>query len=98
MEAEKGKTAKYLKEKRSVPKEVTQQLKEFTRAKKNLMNALKEREKTVPELSKELDLPADKVLFQLMTLLKYGHVECGEPDDLDEYFYYKLRNNGTDKS
>jgi len=98
MEVEKGKTAKYLKEKRPVPKEVTQQLKDFTKAKKNMINALKEKEKTVPQLTEELGLPADKVLFQLMTLQKYGLVETGDPDDLDEYFYYKLKNNGPNKS
>ncbi len=98
MKVEKGKTAKYLKEKHPIPKEVTQQLKDFTKAKKNLINALKEKEKTIPQLAKELDLPADKILFQLMTLLKYGLVESGDIDDMDEYFYYKLTNNGPNKS
>ena len=98
MEVEKGKTAKYLKEKQPVPKEVTEQLKSFTKSKKRLVNALKEGEKTIPQLAEELKLPKDEILFQLMTLLKYGFVETGEIDDMDEYFYYKIKSNGKDKS
>ena len=91
MEIEKGKTAKYLKEKRPVPKEVTEQLKYFTRTKKSILNALKEDEKTVPQLAKELNIPTDEVMFQLMSLLKYGFIETGEIDDMDEYFFYKIK-------
>ncbi len=98
MEVEKGKTAKYLKEKRPVPKEVTEQLKSFTKKKKLLLNTLKEGEKTVPQLAEELNLPKDEILFQLMTLQKYGFVVTGEIDDMDEYFYYKIKSNGNDKS
>lgn len=98
MKVEKGKTAKYLKEKRPVPKEVTEQLKSFVKSKKLLLNSLKEGERTIPQLAEELKLPKDEVLFQLMSLLKYGFVETGEIDDMDEYFYYKIKSNGKDKS
>lgn len=98
MEVEKGKTAKYLREKHPVPKEVTEQLKHFTRTKKLIINALKEGDKTVPQLSEELKLPSNEVMYQLMSLHKYGFVETGEIDDMDEYFSYKLKSNGKDKS
>ena len=91
MEIEKGKTAKYLKEKRPVPKEVTEQLKYFTRTKKQILNALKESDKTVPQLAEELQMSKDEVMFQLMSLLKYGFIETGEIDDMDEYFFYKIK-------
>lgn len=91
MEIEKGKTVKYLKEKREVPKKVTEQLKYFTKTKKAILTVLKEGDKTIPELSKELNIPADEVMFQLMSLLKYDVVETGEIDDMDEYFQYKIK-------
>ena len=94
MEIEKGKTAKYLKKKRPVHKEVTEQLKQFTKVKKTILNELKEGDKTVPQLAEKLGLPAHKVMFQLMSLLKYGLVEPGEMDDMDEYFYYKIKSHG----
>ena len=94
MDIEKGKTAKYLKEKHPVPREVTEQLKYFTRTKKSILNALKEGDKTIPQLAKELNMPTNEVVFQLMSLLKYGFVETGEIDDMDEYFYYKIKSDG----
>ena len=94
MEIEKGKTAKYLREKRPVPREVTEHLKYFTKTKKVLINTLKEGEKTVPQLAEALNMPADEVMFHLMSLLKYGFVETGRMDDMDEYFYYKIKSNG----
>ena len=96
MEIEKGKTAKYLKEKRAVPKEVTEQLKYFTKIKKSILSALKTENKTIPQLTQELNIPGDEVMYQLMSLLKYGLVETGEIDDMDEYFQYKLKNNEQD--
>lgn len=98
MEIEKAKTAKYLKEKHPVSKEITGQLKYFTRTKKQLIQALKEGNKTVPQLAELLQLEKHEVMFQLMSLLKYGFVETGEIDDDDEYFYYKIKNDGKNKS
>ncbi|RUT77669.1 winged helix-turn-helix domain-containing protein [Ancylomarina longa] len=96
MEVEKGKTAKYRKEKNPVAKEVMENLKNFTKTKKRLMDALKEGDKTVPQLAEALSIPADEVLYQVMSLLKYGFVETGDIDDMDEYFYYKIKDNGKD--
>lgn len=98
MEIEKGKTAKYLKEKRPVPKEVTERLKYFTKIKKAILEAIKEEHKTVPQLAEKLNLTKDEVLFHLMSLMKYGYVEPDEMDDMDEYFYYKIKGNGKNKS
>ncbi len=98
MDAEKGKTAKFLKGTRTVPREVTEQLKYFTKTKNQLIKVLKEGAKTIPQLSEILGLPTDEVMFQLMSLLKYGFVETDEIDDNDEYFYYKIKSNGKDKS
>lgn len=98
MEVEKGKTAKYLKEKRPVSDQAKEGLKKFNKTKKALLSALKDGEKTVPQLSKELDLEASEVMYQLMSLLKYDLVETGELDDMDEYFTYKIKSNGKDKS
>ncbi len=98
MEVEKGKTAKYLKEKRPVSEQAKEALKTFNKKKRALLTALKEGEKTVPQLAKELEWGADEVMFQLMSLLKYGFVETGEIDDMDEYFTYKIKSNGKNKS
>ncbi len=43
-------------------------------------------------------MPKDEVVFYLMSMVKYGLVEKGDVDDMDEYFSYKLKNNGGNKS
>ncbi|MCF6241838.1 MAG: ArsR family transcriptional regulator [Bacteroidales bacterium] len=83
-----------MKEKRTVSQEVKNQLKFFTQTKKKILKELKEKEMTVPELSKAIEMSETETLYYLMSLLKYGFVETGEIDDMDEYFYYKLKNNG----
>lgn len=94
MEIIKGKTIKYIKEKQTVPQEVKDNLKYFNQMKKALLGTLKEEPKTVPQLAEALQLPKDEVMFHLMSLLKYGFVEPDEIDDNDEYFYYKIKDNG----
>ncbi len=91
MEAEKGKTAKYLREKREVPQEVKENLKTFTRIKKAILEALKDGEKSVPELTEILKMPGHEVMYYLMSLQKYGFVETASLDDSDEYFSYKIK-------
>ncbi|RLD51176.1 MAG: hypothetical protein DRI94_06725 [Bacteroidetes bacterium] len=88
------KTVLIMKEKHQVPQAVKDELKFFVRTKKAILKALKEKRMTVPELSKELNIPKDKVLYFLMSLLKYDFVAVDEIDDMDEYFYYKIKDNG----
>jgi len=94
MEAEKGKTVKVLKETMQVAQEVKDNLKTFTKIKKTILKALKEGRMTVPELSKAINMSTDRTMYYLMTLVKYGFVVVDEIDDMNEYFYYKLKNNG----
>lgn len=91
MEIEKGKTAKYLREKRQVSSEVKDKLKNFNQIKKALLTALKEKDMTVPQLAEKLQMPTHEVMYYLMSLLKFGFVQTGEIDDDDEYFYYKIK-------
>lgn len=91
MEIEKGKTAKYLRESREVPQEVKDTLKEFNKIKKAILGALKESDLTVEQLSKKINMSKPDTVYYLMSLIKYGLVETGEVDDMDEYFSYKLK-------
>ncbi|HAH60143.1 MAG: ArsR family transcriptional regulator [Lentimicrobiaceae bacterium] len=91
MEIEKGKTFKYLKEKREVSQQAKDQLKEFNRMKKSILEALKEGELTIIALSEKLNMPEPEVVYYLMSLVKYGFVATGEVDDMDEYFTYKIK-------
>lgn len=91
MEVEKGKTAKYLREKLGgAPEQAKVNLKEFNRIKKSILDALAEDDLTVKQMAEKLKMPTDEVVFNLMSLVKYGLVKTGEIDDMDEYYMYKL--------
>ena len=91
MEVEKGKTAKYLREKLGgIPEQAKEKLKEFNQQKKKITEALKEEELTVKQLAEKLEMPSYEVMYYLSSLVKYGIVAVGDIDDMDEYFTYKL--------
>jgi hypothetical protein len=96
MEIEKGKTFKYLRDKQEVPQELKDKLKEFNRIKKAMLDALRESDLTILQLSEKLEMPRPDVVYYLMSLIKYGFVQSGKLDDMDEYFTYKLKSNGRD--
>ena len=94
METEKGKTYKYLRDKKGIPQAAKDRMKQFSTVRKRILDSLKEGELTVGQLAEKIDLPKDQVVFYLMSLLKYGYVSTGSLDDMDEYFSYKLKGNG----
>ncbi|MDD3320793.1 MAG: hypothetical protein PHS59_05050 [Paludibacter sp.] len=90
-EVEKGKTAKYLREKLGgMPEQAKQNLKEFNGIKKLILEALKEEDLTIKQLTEKVNMPTDEVVYYLMSLVKYGFVKTGDIDDMDEYYTYKL--------
>ena len=91
MDIEKGKTYKYLRDKREVSEAAKENLKNFTRIKKSILDALRERDMTIAQIAQLLNMPKHDIVFYLMTLVKYGFVQTGVIDDKDEYFTYKLK-------
>ena len=95
MKAEKGKTIQYIKNKRTATQKSRDQMKANNKIKKDILKKKKKGdEMTIPEISKKLDLPAHTVVYYLMSLLKYGFVVATRLDDMDEYYYYKLKSDG----
>ncbi len=88
---EPGKTAKYLREKLGgIPEQAKENLKEFNAIKKRMLDALKDEDLTVKQMSEKLEMPTHEVVYYLMSLVKYGFVKTGDIDDMDEYYTYKL--------
>ena len=86
-----SKTIDHIKKIRTVSDEVKAKRKEFNRIKKLILKALAPGPKSIPQLAEEIELSIDVITFHLMTLRKYGDIETGEIDDMDEYFSYKLK-------
>jgi len=91
MEIEKGKTAKYLREIKPVREDVKNNLKEFNKIKKSILEALKEDDLTINQIALKTGISKSDTLYYLMSLVKYGYVQTGDLDDMDEYFTYKLK-------
>jgi len=88
---EKGKTAKFLRDKQGVSDRAKDNLKEFNRIKKTLLSALADKEMTIKELSASTQMPTADVMFYVTSLVKYGSVQVGTIDDMDEYYTYKIK-------
>jgi predicted transcriptional regulator len=91
MDIEKGKTYKYLREKREVTQAAKDNQKQFSKIKKSILEALQESDLTIEQLTQKLNMPKHEVVYYLMSLVKYGSVQTGAVDDMDEYFSYKLK-------
>jgi len=84
------KTIDKIKEKRKVSEDLKYRVKEFGKINRAILNALKEKDKTIPQIAEETKIESNVVTYHLMTLIKYGKIAVGEIDDMDEYYYYKL--------
>ena len=71
-------------------KEAQALLKENQSAQKLLGNAMRENPRSVPQLAEETGLPADKVLWHVATMKKYGLVFETGLDENSEYYLYVL--------
>jgi hypothetical protein len=66
-------------------------LKRDRETRKSLREALKFGPKTIPELTRLVDLPGEKVVWYVMALKRYGEVvEAGRSGD---YFRYALKES-----
>jgi len=85
------KTIDEIKKIRTVSEALKEKVKAHAKIDRTILKALADQEKTIPQLAEELKLDSHIVTYHLMTLLKYGKIETGEIDDMDEYYYYKLK-------
>ena len=74
-----------------VPEALRQRHKEYLALRKRIREALADGEATIPEIAIKTEIPADQVVFILMTMRKYNEVVAGEMNDDREYYYYKLK-------
>jgi heterodisulfide reductase subunit A len=67
-----------------------EKMKELPAIWKSILKTLETEQKNIPRIAKELNLPLPVVTYHLMTLVKYGYINPGEMDEVDEYYFYKL--------
>ena len=93
MEKEKGQSVKIMREKRKVSEAVKENLKDFNKRKRVILDELKKEELTIPMLCNKTGMPKSEMVYFLLSLVKFGFVQTSHIDDNDEYFYYKIKKN-----
>ena len=71
-----------------VPRELVERNRRQKAIRQRIVAALQEESKTIPELARGVELPADEVFWYVMGMKKYGKV--GEAEQVDGYFKYAL--------
>jgi predicted Rossmann fold nucleotide-binding protein DprA/Smf involved in DNA uptake len=91
---DKGKTAEQLKKLKEIRGPVSKDLRDYVadqnKARKAILDALKEGPRTVPELAAAAGLSTDKTLWLVTGLRKYGKVE--DIPGRDTYPKYAIKN------
>ena len=87
----KTRTIDIIKQKRSVANSVIEGRKKFNSMKKAIKDALKDEAKSIPQLAAETQLPVHEITYYLMAMQKFGDVVVDSLDDMDEYYFYKLK-------
>ncbi len=73
-------------------KEESVTMKEYPQLWKQILQSINEKPKTIPEISKELEINNDLITYHLMTMNKYNVVEPAGLDKRETYYLYKQKN------
>lgn len=93
MTTEKGQTVKIMREKMKVSDAVKENLKDFNKKKRLILDALKDENLTIAQVSKKTGIELSETVFLVGSLVKFGFLQTAGIDDKDEYFYYKIKKN-----
>jgi len=69
-------------------KELTELVKEISRVRTKIMNALRDGSKTIPEISEEIGMEKSLTAWYVLTFVRYGILE---PESRTDEGYYKYR-------
>lgn len=72
-----------------ISKELRESYSKQTQLRKKISESLKEKPRTVPEISEITGIPSHEILWFLMGMKKYGEVIEGE--ERDSYYEYSLK-------
>lgn len=87
----KTRTIDIIKQKRKVSDEVNESRKLYNSFRKAIKEALTEEARSIPQIAAHINKPVSEVTYYLMALQKFGEIEVDSLDDMDEYYFYKLK-------
>jgi len=91
MEKTKGETVKIRRETWKVSDAAKNNLKEFNKIKRAILLELEKEDLTIIQLCERTGMARAEMVYYLLSLVKFGFVQTGSIDDMDEYFNYKIR-------
>jgi hypothetical protein len=91
MEDKKQDTFRIKRETHKVSQQVKDNLKAYNKIKKLVIGAIGDEELNIPQISEKINMSKPDTLYYVMTLLKFGIVQTVGIDDMDEYYFYKLK-------
>lgn len=87
----KTRTIDIIKQNHSVSEKVAEDRKKYNSYRKVIREALKNEAKTIPQIASEINLPVHEITYYLLSMQKFGDVVADSIDDMDEYYFYKLK-------
>jgi len=91
MEDKKQDTFRIKRETHQVSQQVKDNLKAYNQMKKKVIKAIGDEELNIPQIAEKLNISKSDTLYYVMSLLKFGVVQAAGIDDMDEYYFYKLK-------
>jgi predicted transcriptional regulator len=75
--------------KRKNMRDLAEVLRDEMYMKNRIIDVLKERPKTIPEIATELDYPSSEVTMWIMAMRRYGSIVDLPKERADDYYHYK---------
>lgn len=91
MDTKHKETYKIKRQNHTVSQKSKEQLKAYNLKKKKIIDNLTGKKLTIPELAKLCGYSEKETLYLVMSLLKFGDIQVSGIDDMDEYYYYKIK-------
>jgi predicted Rossmann fold nucleotide-binding protein DprA/Smf involved in DNA uptake len=76
--------------KRKTMRDLAEVLRDEMYMKDRIIDVLKEKPKTIPEIAAELDCPSSEVTMWVMAMRRYGSIVDLPKGRADDYYHYKL--------
>jgi hypothetical protein len=91
MEENKQSTFKIKRETHTVSQKVKDQLKEYNAIRKKILAAMGDEEMNIPQIAEKTDMSKADTVYYVMSLLKFNDIETVRLDDMDEFYFYKIK-------
>ena len=88
---EKKETFKIKRETHTVSQKVKDQLKEFNKIRKKILEAIGDEELNILDIAAKTGMSKEETVYYVMSLVKFNKLQATNMDDMDEYYFYKIK-------